>query len=164
MDIVMGDLIFEDGSKTKQVDRNDVIDFWRQHAPGLSVEQTQKRLEQLVYVVRRKTDRSIVAESTAEEILVKQLRNYFFNIRFMVVRENVLSPGLLGKLITETFQVLEEKRSFSRSIGVITLIENERLKQVLTKAILPASGLVFIGNSPRGHQIRVRYFENALIN
>lgn len=164
MDIDTGDLILEYYGKKELSDRSDVVEFWEQHAPGLSAEQIQKRLEQLVYVVRRKTDRSIVAESTAEEIFVKQLRNYFFNIRFMVVREKVLSPGLLGKLITETFHALEEKRSVHRSIGVITLIEHEKLKQVLTKAILPASGLVFIGNSPRGHQIRVRYFENALIN
>ena len=48
-------------------------------------------------------------------------------------------------------------------IGVITLVENEALKQHRNEAIWPASKMVYIGNSREGHHIRVYYFAGARI-
>ncbi|HWA33786.1 MAG TPA: hypothetical protein VG737_06635 [Cyclobacteriaceae bacterium] len=162
------DLIFENHWKSMGPgDRAALVEFWKTHAPALSDHKIAQRLDQVVFIVRRQRDGKIVAESTSEKVFIRQLKNNLYNIRTMVARERDISPALFAKLVTETFRHLESihrQDVLPQAIGVITLIEHDGLKRVLSKAILSASGLVFIGNSPRGHQIRVRYFSDAVIN
>jgi hypothetical protein len=75
-------------------------------------------------------------------------------------------PGLTSKLLVLTRDFLESihaMESADTPIGLITLVENEALKQHRNEAIWPASKMVYIGNSKEGHHIRVYYFSGARI-
>ena len=143
--------------------RDQVTDLWRLHG-GPVGEEAERRLEQIVFVVRTQEGR-VVGLSTAFKAYVKQLRNYFFVFRLMIAPDYRI-PGLTSRLLVSTRDFLE---SVSRNepsavpIGLLTLVQNPDLKKNRNEAVWPASKMVYIGNSPEGHHIRVYYFEHARI-
>ena len=140
-----------------------LLSFWKEHAPALEEERAVQRLNQLVWVVRYQSG-EIAGEATAEKVFIKQLRNYFYNVR--VMHAPLKYPGLMAKLITDTRDFLESihtRDDENRCIGIITLVESDALKKKLTKAILPAGHLVYIGNTAKGSHIRVSYFGGSVV-
>lgn len=142
-----------------------VLEIWKRNA-GPVGEQAKDRLAQLVFVVRNDAG-DVVGMSTAFKAYVKQLRNYFFALRLMLI-PGYRIPGLTSRLLVSTRDFLEsihEQDSVDqKTIGVITLVENQRLKESRNEAIWPASKMVYIGNSREGHHIRVYYFKGARIS
>lgn len=141
----------------------EVEQIWRRHGGPIGAN-AQERLRQLVFVLRA-GDGAIVGVSTAFKVYVKQLRNYFFAIRLLLVPEYRI-PGLTSKTLLATRDFLESihlQEGVDPAIGIITLVENDRLKEKRNEAIWPASRMVYIGNSPEGHHIRVYYFKGARI-
>jgi hypothetical protein len=140
-----------------------VLDLWKQHR-GPVGENAEQRLHQLVFVIRNEGG-EVVGMSTAFKAYVKQLRNYFYACRLMLAPEYRI-PGLTSKLLVSTRDFLESihrDEVANPAIGLITLVENERIKENRNEAIWPASGMVYIGNSKEGHHIRVYYFKGAEI-
>lgn len=131
---------------------------------GLSAADVKERMPQLVMVMKNETGR-IVGVSTANKIYVRQLKNYLFACRLLIIpeyRRANLSPSLL----VATRDLLESVHSediVDPAIGVITLVENAYVKHRRNDAIWPNSKMVFIGNSKEGHPIRVYYFKGARI-
>lgn len=83
-----------------------------------------------------------------------------------MLRPDYRIPGLTSRLLVSTRDFLESIHSRDESnpaIGIITLVENRRLKEHRNEAVWPASGMVYIGNSGDGHHIRVYYFKGARI-
>src|SRR5690606_26709092 len=123
-----------------------------------------ERLKQIVFVVRGPGE-CIAGLSTAYKIYVPRLRNHFYAIRLMLV-PGYRIPGLPSKLLVLTRDLLESvhsRETVDPAIGIVTLVENSRLKEMRNEAIWPASGMVYIGNSKEGHQLRVYYFKGARI-
>lgn len=158
-------LIFEnvwggDGSALKEP----MLSFWKAHR-GPVGDEAAERLKQLVFVVRDESG-AIVGASTAFKAYVKQLRNYFFIFRLMIAPECRI-PGLTSKLLVLTRDLLESicgEEVPDTPIGLLTLVQNEKLKKYRNEAIWPASKMVYIGNTPDGHHIRVYYFKGARIS
>lgn len=143
--------------------REQVLEIWKGHG-GLMGKQADDRLKQLVFVVKDDTG-AVVGMSTAFKAYVKQLRNHFFAIRLMLIPEYRI-PGLTSGLLVSTRDFLESiymEDTTGQAIGLITLVENRRLKENRNEAIWPASKMVYIGNSGEGHPIRVYYFKGARI-
>ncbi|MBS1544458.1 MAG: hypothetical protein JST14_12545 [Bacteroidetes bacterium] len=145
--------------------KEEVYRLWSDVNVLFDPEQARQRGEQLVFVVRDSKG-EVVAESTAFKVPVRQLRNWFYGMRLMVSGHDA-PPGLLPELARRTVEFLEglprvDERE--HCIGVITLVENERLKRSHTKAVWPASGMVYIGNSAKGHHLRAHYFKDEVIN
>jgi len=143
--------------------REEVLRIWSQ-AGGPTGDRAIERLKQVVFVVRN-AEGSVVGISTAFKVYVKQLRNYFYAVRLMLIPDYRI-PGLTSKLLVLTRDYLElihTRDTTDRAIGLITLVENQRIKENLNEAVWPASGMVYIGNSPEGHHIRVYYFKGARI-
>ena len=142
-----------------------VLDVWKRHAGPVGPKATE-RLGQLVFVVRN-DEGDVVGISTAFKAYVKQLRNYFFALRLMLIPEYRI-PGLTSRLLVSTRDFLESIHGHEsideKAIGIITLVENQRLKEGRNEAIWPASRMIYIGNSREGHHIRVYYFKGARIN
>jgi hypothetical protein len=142
-----------------------VIDIWKRNG-GPVGEQASGRLAQLVFVVRNEGG-EVVGISTAFRAYVKQLRNNFFALRLMLIPQYRI-PGLTSRLLVSTRDFLESIHENDpvdqRTIGVITLVENQQLKEGRNEAIWPASRMVYIGNSKEGHHIRVYYFKGARIS
>jgi len=158
------DLIFENvWRKDVAPFSSRVLEIWRDHG-GPMGQLAQERLQQLVYIVKN-TEGDVVGMSTAFKMYVKRLRNHFFAMRLMLAPDFRI-PGLTSKLLVSTRDFLESihgEEDTGRAIGLITLVENQRLKDNRNEAIWPASKMVYIGNSKEGHPIRVYYFEGARI-
>lgn len=143
--------------------QREVSEIWRQS--GLQNEEIEKRLTQLVYVVRNTTNGHVVGISTAFKTFIKQLHNHLYAFRCMLVPRYRI-PGLTSKLLVMTRDFLEsihEHDGSEKAIGVITIVENDRIKQHRTEAVWPASGMVYIGDTKNGNPIRVYYFKGARI-
>lgn len=160
----VSDLVFENvwGRDTSHV-REQVLNIWMQHRGPKGVK-AGERLKQLVFVV--KTSRGeVVGVSTAFKAYMKQLRNHFYVFRLLIV-PGYRVPGLTSKILVITRDFLESIHAAEIAetpIGLITLVENEALKQHRNEAIWPASRMVYIGNTREGHHIRVYYFAGARI-
>ncbi len=142
--------------------RAQVLTLWRNHG-GPTGAIAGERVRQLVFVVR--DNGRVIGISTGLKVYVRQLRNYLFAVRLMIIPEYRI-PGLTSKLMVSTRDFLESihsKEIVKPAIGIITLVEDPLLKEERNEAIWPASGMVYIGNSAEGHHIRVYYFKGARI-
>ncbi len=142
--------------------RRQVLALWKDHG-GPTGDVGDERVKQLVFVVR--DGAKVVGVSTSLKVYVRQLRNYLFAVRLMIAPDYRL-PGLEAKLLVITRDFLESIHAGDAenpAIGVITLVENPRLKAARNEAVWRASRMVYIGNSKEGHPIRVYYFKGARI-
>ena len=158
------DLVFENVWRTdlRQVG-DQVLNIWMLHR-GPKGKAARERLKELVYVVKNNRG-EVVGISTAFKAHVKQLRNYFFVFRLMII-PGYRVPGLTSRLLVLTRDFLESIHSTEtedKPVGLVTLVENDDLKIHRNEAIWPASKMVYIGNSKEGHHIRVYYFAGARI-
>lgn len=156
-------LVFENvWKKDDPVVSGEVSGVWKK--VGLQDEEIRQRMNQLVYVVKDE-DGHVAGISTAFKVYISQLHNYMYAFRCMLTEDNRI-PGLTSKLLVMTRDFLEsihETDGPEKAIGLITVVENERIKQHRTEAVWPASGMVYIGNTKGGHPIRVYYFRGARI-
>lgn len=144
--------------------RQQVIALWKQHEIAVSETEMQERILQLVYVIRNEF-KQVVGVSTGFKVYVKQFRNYFYSIRLFIAPA-FRKPGLTDKLLVMTrdyFESINIDDKENPCIGIITLVENELLKKYRNEAVWPASKMVYLGNSGKGHHIRVYYFKGARI-
>lgn len=135
---------------------------WREQF-SMKEEEVLKRLDQLVFAIHNEQG-VLMGVSTAYKAYIKQFKNNFYAVRFMILPQFRI-PGLLPQLVQQTREFLEslhEEDSTEKCIGLIALIENEEMKRTLRAPILP-SGFVYLGNSAAGHHIRVYYFRGARI-
>ncbi|MCB0488004.1 MAG: hypothetical protein R2820_03185 [Cyclobacteriaceae bacterium] len=145
--------------------QKEIVTIWKQFSPGMEAEKVNERLSQLAYVVKNEFEQ-VVGISTAQKVYVKQLRNYLYSVRLLIV-PSYRQPGLASKLIVLTrdfFESIHKSDTDERTIGIITLIENKDYSETRREAIWHASQMVYIGNSGKGFQVRVYYFKDATIN
>jgi len=144
--------------------RKEIITIWKQYNPGLEEEKANERIGQLVFLIKNNMGQ-VVGISTAYKAYIKQLKNYFYAIRLTIL-PSYRGPGMASALIVKTRDFLEaihKQDGPERIIGMITLVENEEFKVARREAIWKASQMVYIGNSSKGHHIRVYYFKGATV-
>jgi hypothetical protein len=149
------------GKKLPEIE-SQVLKIWKELG-GLTDSQCKERLNQLAFVVLNGAG-EVVGISTAFKTFIKQLNNYLYAFRCIILPESRI-PGMDAKLLVVTRDFLESIHKDDErdiSVGVITLVENPGLKQ-RNHAIWPASQMVYIGNSKNGSHIRVYYFKGARI-
>lgn len=140
--------------------------LWRKEVPGLSDEEIQKRLPQVAFVVQD-SEEHVVGVSTAYKAFIKQLNHNLYAYRCFIAPAHRV-PGLTSALLVKTRDYLEaihknDGPENEHCIGIITLVENERIMEHRREAVWPASKMVYIGNTPKGKHIRVYYFKGARI-
>lgn len=161
------ELVFENLWKKKDANwQNKVKQLWRKHFPDMPETVMTQRLQQIVYVICT-PDGNVVGLSTAYKSYIMHLKHNLYAFRCFIDPEFRV-PGLTSLLLVKTRDWLEEiyqsdEDESNRCIGVITLVENERIMKHRNEAIWPASQMVYIGNSPKGYHIRAYYFKKALI-
>ncbi len=140
--------------------------LWKKHFSSITEEKMNTRVHQVVFAVCT-PDGNVVGISTSFKTYIKHLKNYVYAFRCFIDPDYRI-PGLTEVLIVKTRDFLEEIHHADgpeneRCIGLITLVENERIMKARTEAIWPASKMVYIGNSPKGYHIRAYFFKKALI-
>jgi hypothetical protein len=160
-------LIFENLWQKKATPYHEEVKImWRKHFSSLTEDQLNARLDQVVFALRT-PEGKVVGVSTAHKAYIGQLKNHLYSFRCFLDTEHRI-PGLMSTLIVKTRDWLEEIHQSdgdekNRCIGMITLVENERIMKFRNEAIWRASKMVYIGNSPKGFHIRAYYFKKALI-
>lgn len=161
-------LIFENlWQKSDSPIHSKVKQLWKKHLHSFTEQQMASRLHQVVFALIT-GDGEVVGVSTAYKAYIQHLKNYLYNFRCFIDPAYRV-PGLTSTLLVKTRDWLEEIHSTDgneaeRCIGIITLVENDRIMKHRTEAIWPASKMVYIGNSPKGYPIRVYYFKKAMIS
>lgn len=140
--------------------------LWKKYFPAMPDKALDERVHQVVFAITT-PDGNFVGISTAYKVYIDQLKHHMYAFRCFITPNNRI-PGLTTQLLVKTRDWLEEiyqqdGDEKERCLGVITMVENERLMKVRTEAIWRGSGMVYIGNSESGKPIRVYYFKKVLI-
>lgn len=141
---------------------NDAINLWT--SAGLSQDQARQRLNELVLVVRAK-DGQLAGVATAVKSYFQQIQNYVYGYR-CYIRSEFRAPALDTQMLVRTKQFLQERsqqEKENRCVGILTIVENEVIKQHWKQAVWLGADMIYIGNTPEGHHIRIGYFQNAWI-
>lgn len=140
-----------------------VRELWKKYRALDSDEVMEKRSMQIVYVVKG-PDGQVGGVATAAPVRAAFLNNNFFYEFRCFVAPEFRAPGLDSLLTVKTKEFLERlPDGASKFKGILTIVENEDLKKQRTKAVWPASGMVFAGYNSKGDHIRVGYFKGARI-
>ncbi len=140
-----------------------VKDMWRRYGAITDEAVIARRAKQIVFVVKDQ-DGVVGGVSTARPVRATFLNNnYFYEFRCFIA-PSFRAPGLDSLLARKTGDFLETQSDPEKKFkGMLMIVENEALREQRTKAIWPATGMVFIGYTPQGYPMRVAYFKDARI-
>mgnify|MGYP003577079974 CR=1 FL=1 len=140
-----------------------VMGMWRTYRAIDREEMIDKRAKEIVFVIKS-SQGEVAGVSTARAVRAEFLNNNFFYEFRCFIAPAFRRPGLDSLLAKKTKDFLvQQKDSVTKFKGVLMVVENESLKKQRTKAVWPASGMVFAGYTSKGHHIRVGYFKGARI-
>jgi hypothetical protein len=125
-------------------------------------EVTSKWSDQIVFVAKK--NQAVIGATSVNRVQVKLLNNnWFYEFRIFISPEH-RSPALDAQLAVKTKEYFEiNPQACEQCIGLIAVVENEKMKQNWNRAVWPAIDMVFAGYTPQGHHIRVSYFKGARI-
>ncbi len=139
----------------------EVIDLWNRLKalpPGINPHERAKQVVYLAYV-----DNLLIGITTAQRINYQRLLNApLFSFRILI-HPKFRIPGLLDKMSVETIKFLENLYQTHKTdcIGVLTLVENKRMRTHRREAVFPSTKFAFIGQTKEGFDVRIRYFQGA---
>lgn len=143
--------------------RSAVKALWRRYGALESEAGIEKRSHEIVFAVRNNAG-DVMAVTTVRPAQVKFLNDHFFYEFRCFIAPDFRMPGLDSLLAVKTKSFLEQQQDAgSKFKGLLMIIENEAIKQQRTKAVWPASGMVFAGFTAEGHHIRVGYFKGVRV-
>lgn len=153
--------------KVPQQVKNEITALWKSEGALKDDPIIEERLNQVVFIIRDSESGVLAGLSTAEKKRVEALNNnHLYEFRCFIGEPHRIA-GLDVKLSRVTFDFLESisGKDFDKSIGIFTVLENERLKQepVWRRAVWPEIDMYFIGYTSSGNPIRVHYFKRARI-
>lgn len=138
--------------------------FWLEHKAIADAEQAAARARQAV-LVARDADGALCGVATAVVRVLPRLRQPLYYYR------QFFAPKLRGRYQVLTFfrrakavlQAYNASLPRAESLGILLEIESPRLAGQFRRAHMPHTGATFIGYSPRGLQLRVAYFDDAML-
>ncbi len=115
----------------------------------------------------RNADGDIVGVSSARSTRLALFANQPFHVfRYLLTREAAEASDWLALLLAGC-EILDERANapdHSGEIGMLVRITQLKLQQAWPEAIWPQTGLVHAGFTEQGHQLRVRYYQDARID
>lgn len=137
--------------------------FWEREQANVSGDEATRRLGEVVaHVVDEHGE--LVAVATVAQKIPPRLGQPMYYYRCFVGKA-WRSSKLVRPLLRHTYKVLEEyaRANDFPCIGVLLELENEGFAGSLRWAHWPGVDFSYIGISPRGLELRVRYFRGALL-
>jgi hypothetical protein len=140
-----------------------VLDFWRRENAIADEAQAQQRLRE---VVMHTTDEAgeVAGVCTAVPLTLPRLGQPMYYYRcFIAAKWRRIRLGT--SLTTHAFTVLEKYARANNypCIGVVMELENTGLVETLNMPIWPINPFIYIGKSQRNLELRVQYFDGALL-
>jgi hypothetical protein len=134
--------------------------FWLSHNAMGDAERADARALQAVCVLRDEAG-TLCGVATAMLRTIPRLRQPTYYYRMFIAPAHRKAQQALP-IFRAACEILEgANKDQPESLGVLLEVENPDLARVFTHAIGARTGAAFIGYSPRGHQLRVVYFEGA---
>lgn len=138
----------------------ELVDFWARHGAIADPARAQARALQAV-VVARDADGALCGVATALLRTLPRLRQPTYYYRQFFAPEYRGNKQALP-FFEAACRILEAgNKQEPESLGVLLELENSWLNGYFTEAVGERIAGVFIGYSPRGHQLRALYFEGA---
>ena len=141
----------------------EVAKLWTESA-RLSPAEAERRLNELVLIARDKSGNAI-GVSTAVKTFFPQIHNYVYTYRCFIHPE-FRAPALDTQMIVRTKNHLAEISRLeisNKCIGIMVIVQNEIIKAQWKQAVWLGADMIYVGNTPEGHPIRVGYFKGARI-
>ena len=140
----------------------ELADFWLRHGAIADPARAQARALQAI-VVARDGSGALCGVATALLRVIPRLRQPTYYYRQFFAPDQRGNKQALP-FFKDAVRILEEgNKAKHESLGVLLEIENSWLNGHFTQAVGERTGGTFIGYSPRGHQLRVIYFEGATL-
>ena len=135
----------------------ELADFWLSHRAIEDPERAKVRAQQAVCVLRDGQG-ALVGVATAFLQVRPRLRQPMYYFR-QFIAPSVRRQQQALPMFRAACQALEDaNRARPESLGVLMEIENPDLARVFSHAVGARTGAVFLGYSPRGHQLRAVYW------
>ena len=142
--------------------REELMAFWLAEGALDDAEVAARRADQ-VTCIGREADGSIWGVGTAFLQVLPSLGQPTYSCRqfFSAKRRG---KGLMMEffaVVRDTLELYNQALAQPESIGILLEMQNEMLTQRYQLAYEPQADAYFIGYSPRGHHLRVVYFDGA---
>jgi hypothetical protein len=150
------------GSKRVSVD--DVLSLWAKE--GVVADAAARRRIDQVELVAIAGDGEIAGVSSIYLDRSPRLQMDMWHYRTFVA-SGYRHSSLAAQLLFHNQERLEARFASGedrRAPGMIFELQNEGLMRTLNTAVWPRSGFTFIGDTPHGTHVRVRYFEGAQVS
>lgn len=142
----------------------ELVAFWRDHNAIRNETAANRRTDQAVCIARD-ADGAICGVATAVVKVLPRLRQPMYYYRQFFAR------SLRGQHQELAFfkrakQILQDHNAGldkPESLGILLEVENAKIAAAYRRAHEPGFDATFIGYSPRGLQLRVSYFDNAVL-
>ncbi len=144
--------------------KEELLGFWKKNKAFGDEEQAARRADQAVCISRDK-DGAINGVATAMVRVLPRLRQPMYYYR------HFFAESMRGQKATQPFVIAAKKilEKYNASLdkpealGMLIELESKLLADNYTKCHESKADFTFIGYSPRGFQLRVSYFKDAVL-
>jgi hypothetical protein len=149
--------------KNESPDRLKAISLWDHFNAFPTKEVTEQRAKEIAYV--GKLNGEVVAISTVRPVQAKLFNNNWFYELRVFISPQCPRPGIIIPLALRTKHFFEQQhqQQGDQFIGLISVIQHEKMNRRWRRAHWPVIDFFFAGYDNNGHQIRVSYFKKAMI-
>lgn len=142
----------------------ELVQFWRDHKAIVSEPIAKARAQQVV-AIARDDEGTLCGVGTAFLKVIPRLRQptYYYRQFFAKALRGQHQELAFFQHCKQVLADFNATLKTPESLGVLMEIENTKIADAYNQAIVPGFEAVFIGYSPRGLQLRVSYFEDALL-
>lgn len=144
--------------------KDELVAFWKANDAVRDPTRAARRAEQAICLARDASG-AISAVGTAEIRVLPRLLQPMYYFRLFLAKsvrgQEQMMP--LFNACRETLQAYNAALPTPESIGVLVELESQFLARFYKRAYVAEADSTFIGYSPRGLQLRVSYFKDAVL-
>lgn len=158
-----GDYYLENVYETEDQDiRQEIIDFWVNNNV-LPVEIAQKRVDEIVHVIRNRSD-EIIGVNTAYLHYLHTPSEIYYYVRVFIREEDRRSMTLFLVSIVQSYVYFRDTLPYSdRANGIVVAIENVKMTQSGVQKWFKRQGLSYTGKNVLGHDLWFARFDDPLL-
>lgn len=144
--------------------REELLAFWQRERAISDPAQAEARAEQVV-CVGRDASGALCAVGTAVIRVLPRLRQpmYYYRQFFGSGHRGLRQTVPFVNAVKQALESYNAGLAQPEALGVLIELESELLAARYTRAHEPTGDFTFIGYSPRGFQLRVSYFRDAVL-
>jgi len=143
--------------------KEEIVSFWIDNN-AMSEGDARQRISQVGFVAKHRETDKVAAVLSVFETLSPRIKKNFYAYRIFV-GEQFRKQHLAGRVLNLANAFFEQQFLLGKTenVGLLIVSENKQFNAYRNEAVWPATGFTFIGYTPDGSQIRLKYFREARI-